>query len=213
MPLQFYMTPGSCSTGIHILLETLELPFQVTIVNLLAGENRTPAYLALNPRGSVPTLVLEDGVALTSFQDIALWLAHTYPKRKLLPGPPDDTRAIALMNFVVSTVHAQGYTRIFTTEGYVPPRLEGAERAARLEAVRAEGRTIVSECFAQIEADLPAEGFAVGDSFGIADAALFYVSFWADKIGLPLPARVAAHYQRMRKRPVVHQVLREEGYR
>lgn len=208
MPLHFYMTPGSCSTAIHILLETLELPFQVTIVNLLAGDNRRPAYLAINPRGSVPTLVCEDGTALTSFQDCALWLARTYPKHELLPAPPDDARAIALMNFVVSTVHAQGYTRIFTSESYV-----GAGSPAELEAVRAEGRGIVSECFAHIEKTLPEDGFAVGDSFGIADVSLFYVAFWADKIALPTPPRIAAHYQRMRKRPVVYQVLREEGYR
>ena len=42
--MKFYMTPGSCSTGIHILLEELELIFEVQIVNLLAGDQNTPAY-------------------------------------------------------------------------------------------------------------------------------------------------------------------------
>ena len=58
MTLKFYMTPGSCSTGIHILLEELDLPFEVTIVNMPAGDHRRPEYLALNPKGTIPTLVL-----------------------------------------------------------------------------------------------------------------------------------------------------------
>ena len=50
-------------------------------------------------------------------------------------------------------------------------------------------------------------------AFSIADAALFYVEFWADKTGMELPPNCLAHYQRMRARPAVHRVLREEGYR
>jgi glutathione S-transferase len=60
MALKFYMTPGSCSTGIHILLETLELPFEARIVNIPAGEHLRPEYLKINPRGTIPTLVLND---------------------------------------------------------------------------------------------------------------------------------------------------------
>ena len=61
--LTFFMTPGSCSTGIHILLEALELPFQVTVLNLPAGDHRQPGYLALNPKGKVPgTKMVFNGV-------------------------------------------------------------------------------------------------------------------------------------------------------
>jgi len=70
MTLKFYMTPGSCSTGIHILLETLELPFEVWIINLPAGEHLRPEYLKINPRGTIPTLVLDDGRALTDFKSM-----------------------------------------------------------------------------------------------------------------------------------------------
>lgn len=77
----------------------------------------------------------------------------------------------------------------------------------------ARGRELVAEGFAHIAAGLPDSGYAMGTDFSIADAALFYVEFWADKTGLPLPARCAAHYQRVRARPVVQRVLREEGYR
>jgi glutathione S-transferase len=59
---------------------------------------------------------------------------------------------------------------------------------------------------------LAGKEFAVG-SFSIADAALFYVEFWADKLKLDLPPNCLAHYRRMLQRPAVRRVLMEEGYR
>ena len=214
MTLKFYMTPGSCTTGIHILLEELDLPFEVTIVNMPAGDHRRPEYLALNPKGTIPTLVLDDGRALTEFQAIAYWLARRYPRKRLLPDNMIlAAQAIELMDYVVGTVHGQGYTRIFTTERYLPAGLAEADRAAWLAGIQARGREIIAEAFAIIEARLPEAGYAVGADFSIADAALFYVEFWADKTGISLPPRCAAHYQLTRARPVVQRVLREEGYR
>jgi len=214
MTLQFYMTPGSCSTGIHILLETLELPFQVTVLNLPAGDHRQPAYLALNPKGTIPALRLEDGRVLTEFQAIAYWLACQYPRARLLPPAPAAAAAtLALMDHVVGTVHGQGFTRIFTTEHYLPPGLPRQDKAPWGEAVQAQGREIVRQAFEVIAGQLPEQGYAMGADFTVADAALFYVEFWADKLQLPLPERCAAHYRRVRERPVVRQVLAEEGYR
>jgi glutathione S-transferase len=210
MALKFYMTPGSCSTGIHILLETLNLPFEVWIINIPAGEHLRPEYLKINPRGTIPTLVLDDGRALTDFKSIALWLAETYPHGKLLPeNPALATRAIELLDFALVQLHGEGYTRIFTSERYVTSR----EARTSIDDVASHGREIVSQAFMILENRMPAEGYAVGPQFSIADAALFYNEFWADRIGIPLPPRVTAHYQRMRARPVVRQVLAEEGYR
>ena len=59
---------------------------------------------------------------------------------------------------------------------------------------------------------LAGKEYVVG-SFSIADAALFYVEFWADKIKLELPPNCLAHYQHMLQRPAVRRVLMEEGYR
>lgn len=206
MPMKFYMTPGSCSTGIHILLETLELPFEAYIVNLPAGDQYKPHYLAINPKSTIPTLVREDGSALTEFQAIAYWLARKYPKAKLLPGDPDgDARAIEIMDYVVGTMHGQGYTRIFTTAAFTP-------NEADHETVKARGRDIVVNGFAIINELLADKEYAMG-RFSIADAALFYVEFWADKIGIEMPPNCRTHYQRLLARPVVRRVLLEEGYR
>ena len=206
MSMKFYMTPGSCSTGIHILLEELELPFEAHIVNLPAGDHRKPDYLAVNPKATIPVLVRDDGSALTEFQAIAWWLARSYPKAGLLPGDADgEARVIEVMDHVVGTLHGQGFARLFTTDSFTP-------NAADHDAVKARGREIVEQGFAIMNAALAGQDYVAG-RFSIADAALFYVEFWADKLGIELPEHCGAHYQRMRARPVVQRVMREEGYR
>ncbi len=210
MAMKFYMTPGSCSTGIHILLETLELPFEAWIINIPAGDHLRPDYLKINPRGTIPTLVPDGGEPLCDFRSIALWLAHTYPRGKLLPEDPAlAAQAEELMNFAIGQLHGEGFTRVFVAERYVAPEDSGRLK----DDVTSHGREIVTQGFDIVERRLPEEGFAVGDRFSIADAALFYNEFWADRVGIPLPPKVKAHYQRLRARPVVRQVLAEEGYR
>ncbi len=204
--MKFYFTPGSCSTGIHILLEELELVFEAHLVNLLGGAQHTPEYLAINPKATIPTLVRNDNSALTEFQAIAYWLARSYPKAKLLPGDPDgDAKVLEVMDYVVGTIHGQGFTRIFTTDKFTPNEADYA-------VVKAQGREIVQRSFAIMDAMLATDAYALG-AFSIADAALFYVEFWADKIGLTLPDHCLKHYRLMLTRPVVQRVLLEEGYR
>jgi hypothetical protein len=53
--MKLYMIPGSCSTGIHIILEELEQAFEAYIVNLTAGDQFEPQYVAINPKSTVPT--------------------------------------------------------------------------------------------------------------------------------------------------------------
>jgi len=204
--MKFYMAPGSCSTGIHILLEELELPFEAWIVNLPAGDHYKPEYLAINPKATIPTLVRDDGSALTEFQAIAWWLARRYPKAGLLPADVDgEALVVETMSYVVGTIHGQGYTRIFTTDSYT------SDPAAH-DAIKTRGREIVARGFALMNDLLAGKGYVTGH-FSIADAALFYVEFWADRIGIELPEHCAAHYRRLRERPVVQRVLAEEGYR
>lgn len=200
------MTPGSCSTGIHILLEELDLPFEAYLVNLLAGDQNRPDYLALNPKGTIPTLVRDDGAALTEFQAIAWWLARAYPKAKLLPDDPDgEARVIEAMAYAVGTIHMQGFARIFTTDQFTSSE-------ADQDAVKRRGIEIVAKGYAVLDTLLNGREYVAG-RFSIADAALFYVEFWGDKLKLELPENCRAHYRRMLARPAVQRVLREEGYR
>ena len=109
------------------------------------------------------------------------------------------------MDYVVGTLHGQGFTRIFTTDKFSP-------NEADYEAVKAQGMDIVKRGFAIVNDSLSPQGYVMG-AFSIADAALFYVEFWADKIGIALPEHCLNHYQLMLTRPVVRRVLMEEGYR
>jgi glutathione S-transferase len=204
--MKLYMTPGSCSTGIHILLEELDLPFEAYLVNLLAGDQNRAEYLAMNPKGTIPTLVRDDGSALTEFQAIAWWLARAYPKAKLLPDDMDgEARVIEAMDYAVGTIHMQGFARVFTTAHFTPSEADH-------EAVKNRGLEIVAKGYAVLDGLLAGREYVAG-RFSIADAALFYVEFWGDKLKLELPENCRAHYQRMLARPVVQRVLREEGYR
>jgi glutathione S-transferase len=103
--MKFYMTPGSCTTGIHILLEELDLAFEAYIVNLPAGDHHKPEYLSINPKSTIPTLVRDDGTALTEFQAIAWWLARKYPKAHLLPDDIEgETLVVEIMAYVVAVI-------------------------------------------------------------------------------------------------------------
>lgn len=205
MTLKFYMTPGSCSTGIHILLEELELVFEAYIVNLPRGDHRKPEYLAINPKGTIPTLVRDDGTALTDFQAIARWLGESWPKARLAPeSAEEDERVRQIMDYAGHVLHGQGFTRIFTSERYAS---DPAERAA----VEADGRARVAQGFAYLDPLLAGHDYVL-ERFGIADCALFYVEFWAERIGIALPPHCQAHYRRLLGRRAVRQVLAEEGY-
>lgn len=204
--MKFYMTPGSCTTGIHILLEELDLLFEVHRVDLLAGDHKSPEFLAMNPKSSIPLLVNEDERVITEFQAIAYWLARRHPKAGLMPDTlEDEVRVLEMMDYVVGTLHMQGFARLFTTENFT--RDEAGQ-----EDVRKRGREIIEQCFAVIDAQLGSGDYVV-KNFSIADAALFYTEFWAERSQIELPENCRRHYQTMLKRPVVRRVLMEEGYR
>jgi len=204
--MKFYMTPGSCSTGIHILLEEAGLIFEAHIVNMVKGDHLKPDYLAINPNGTIPTLVLDDGSVLTDFVGIATWLARSYPRRKLLPEDPQSAEtALATLQFCVQHIHGDGFRRVFTPERY-------AADQKGVESAKALGRRIADAALFAVSHELAGRDYVAG-AFSIADAALFYVEFWADKTGMSLPPNCKAHYDRMKTRPAVRQVLAEEGYR
>jgi len=205
--MEFYMTPGSCSTGIHILLEELELVFAANILNMPKGDHLSSDYKAINPKGTIPALKLDSGDVLTDFSAIAWWLASRYPKKRLLPqNPVDQARCLEIMNFATTTLHGQGYTRIFTPEKYML-------RDDDLDLVKAKGLELVKSSFDIVAHYLKDSDGLVFDHFTIADAALFYVEFWADRSDIQMPVACDQHYQTMCTRPIVQQVLAEEGYR
>jgi glutathione S-transferase len=203
--MKFYMTPGSCSTSIHIILEELEEVFEVYIVNLPAGDHFKPDYVAVNPKSTIPALMRKDGSTLTEVPAIAYWLARTHSRAKLWPETPEDeARALEIMAYVVDTIHGQGFARIFATKTF-------ARNPDEHQAVRQLGRDIIEKGFEILSGAIAGKTYVAGD-FSIADPIVFYVEFWADKTNIPMPENLAAHYRRMLARPAVRRVLQEEGY-
>jgi glutathione S-transferase len=206
MNMKLYMTPGSCSTAIHIILEELEEIFEAHVVNLPAGDQFKPDYLAINPKANIPALVRPDGSVVTEVPAIAFWLGKARGRGKLWPKDVEnETRALEMMAFVAGSIHGHGFARIFATGNFCPD-------SALHDSVKAQGRLLVEKCFAIVDKALDGRDWLAGD-YSVADAVLFYVEFWADKTEIPLPAQILRHYRAMLARPAVSLVLREEGYR
>ena len=203
--MKLMYAPGACSIGIHVLLEEIGKPYEAQPVDLRGGGQYKPEFTAVNPKSKVPTLVRDDGSVLTEFPAIAFWLARSNPQSKLLPDDADSqARALEAMDYVVATMHMQGFTRIFRPANFSP-------NAADEEAVKARGREIFEKGLNVLDQALDGKDYVVGQ-FSIADAALFYVEFWAAaRLKLDLPPNVAAHYKRMLARPAVQRTLQQEG--
>jgi glutathione S-transferase len=148
MTKKFYMTPGSCSTGIHILLEECGLVFEAYIVNLLAGDQYKKDYQAINPKGTIPALVLDDGTALTEFSAIAWWLARSYPKRQLLPTVW-PAKYVCLAGSTTSCIRC--IRRVLPASSR-PSAF--APSSCDHESVKAQGRQIIDQGFALINREL-----------------------------------------------------------
>ena len=86
-----------------------------------AGEQQTPAFLSINPKGSIPVLVRDDGMGIYDFQAIAWRLAREHPKARLLPDTLEgEIQTLEVMNYVIGAIHVQGFARKFTPEQFAP---------------------------------------------------------------------------------------------
>jgi glutathione S-transferase len=204
--MKLYYAPGACSFGIHVLLEEIGKPYQIEAVNFREGAQYKPPYTNVNPKSKVPTLERDDGSILTEFPVIARWLALQSPQANLIPKDPEaDIRAMEVMEYVVGTMHPQGFTRLFRTDRF-------AHSASDHEAVKAQGRENIEKGFAIVEKALEGKDYPGSRDLSIADAALFYVEYWgAKRVGMQLPENCAAHFQRMMARPAVQRALHQEG--
>jgi glutathione S-transferase len=202
--MKLFYSPGSCALGIHVLMEEIGAPFVLQRINFAEREQYGEAYRAINPKSKAPALQRDDGSVLTEFQAISIYLALTHPEKRLIP--PDierHARMMEVMEYVVGTIHANGFRRIFRPANFTP-------NAEDHDAVKAQGLMIAKDGLALIDKDLAATDFIAGD-FSIADPALFYVSFWAaTRIKLSLPPNVQRHYEAMIARPAVGKALRDE---
>jgi glutathione S-transferase len=183
--LTLYFAPGSSSFAVHIALQEIGVPFEGRPMSFKGNDLRAPAYLALNPEGKVPTLVI-DGRPLTEVGAILYYLAKRFPGAELLPRDDieADAQALSWMSFAASTLH--------------PARRRGLDYAKEVYGI-ADRRL--------------GSGWALG-RYSIADIHLFRL-YWRLANSLkPAPEtfpNLTAHYARMMARPAVQRTIEIES--
>lgn len=205
--LRLFHSRGSCALASHIALEEARADYQAVRVDLAAGEQTKPEYLAINPKGRVPALVTDRGV-LTETPAILAFIAQSYPQARLAPldDPFAFAHAQAFNSYLASTVHvAHSHGR----RGY-----RWADDAAAIAEMKRKVPQTMAACFAQIEADLPDdEPWVLGADYSICDPYLFTICTWlaGDEVEIAQFPKVFRHFQRMNDRPAVRKVLAREA--
>jgi glutathione S-transferase len=182
--LTLYLAPGSSSMAVHIALHEIGVPFETRTMSFTSQDMRAPEFLALNPEGKVPVLVV-DGRPLTEVAAILFYLAKRFPDAELLPrdDPEAEAQALSWMSFSASSLH----------------------RARRHGLEYAKGVYGIADCRL-------GDGWALG-RYSIADIHLFRL-YWRLANSLhPAPEtfpNLTAHYQRMMARPAVQRTIEIE---
>jgi glutathione S-transferase len=184
--LIYYFAPGSSSMAPHIALHEIGTPFESRPISFAKKENLSPSYLALNPEGKVPTLLIE-GAPLTEVAAILFYLAKRFPEAELLPRDDllAEAQAISWMSFLSSTIH--------------PARRQGKEYSHRV--------------FSIAEEKLGARVWVLA-RYSIADIHLFRL-YWRFVRSMQPPSEkfpnLSAHYDRMMARPAVQRACEIEA--
>lgn len=200
--LTLYLAPGTCAMAVRIALVEADAPHQLKLVDFAAGEQRSPAYLAINPKGRVPALVTERGV-LTETPALLLYVAQRFPDAKL--APLDNPFLLARMqevnSFLASTVH------VSHAHGRRGSRWADDEQA--IAAMQQKVASNMRDGFAQIEQHYLAGPWVLGEQFSVADIYLFVVAGWLKCDGVEISEfpKVTDHYRRMLTRPTVNKAL------
>ncbi len=114
-----HYSPGACSLAVHIALEEVGAPFELTLASTSDGTTQLPAHLRLNPKGRVPVLVTGDSV-LTEASSILIFLAATYPAAQLLDASPDGlARSVEWCNWLSGSVHAVAVRQVWRPASFI----------------------------------------------------------------------------------------------
>ncbi len=198
-----YFYPG-CSMASHIALEESGLDYQAQPVNL-SVEGERAALLKLNPKGTVPTLVV-DGKVLTENVAILCHIARLAPEAKLAPEDAwDYAQCLSLLAWCSNTAH------IAFRQSFRPVRFSADEAAH--DGIRALGRELYWKALQTFDDRLSRTPYMLGDAYSIADGYPMVFYNWGMIGGYPVDElrHLTAFKDRMLARPAVHKVLMREG--
>lgn len=199
--MKLYYSPGACSLSPHIVLNEAGVAYEAVKVNL--REHKTEAgddYYAINPKGSVPAISLEDGSVLTEGAAIIQYIADTHaPALAPANGTFARVRLQEMLNYIAAEYH-KAFGPLFnpasSDETKAAQREIVAKRQAYLNGVLSDGRAYI-----------------MGADFTVADAYMFTVTRWSRFTGVNLDAapHLVAYMARVAERPGVQAALLAEG--
>ncbi len=170
------------------------------------SEQRSPEYLAVNPKGRVPALAADRGI-LTETPAILAYIAQTYPQAGLAPlaDPFAFAQLQAFNAYLCSTVHV--------AHAHRPRGARWADEPSSLEDMKRKATRNMADCFGLIETKMFAGPWAMGEAYSIADPYLFTIAGWLEGDGVDMARfpRVAEHHARMGERASVRKVLAQEA--
>lgn len=206
--MQLYFSPGACSFVPHVALEAIKAAggpdFEPRMVKLHKGEHKTPGYLALNPNGQVPVLVVE-GKPINQIVAICDFLDRAHPQAELLPTEPwARTQALSQLAWMNNTIHPT-FSRVFRSSDYVESE---AAQAEMKKIAQARYRKLLE----RIQDGVPKSGYWHGEKLSPHDAYAFTLLRWGGIAGIDPKSLPAYHafVERVMAAPPVAAVLERE---
>lgn len=201
-----YYSPGAASLVVHWLLIELDAPHELLRLDLTSGQQKHPDYLALNPNGVVPTLLI-DGTPMHEAAAMLLLLADAHPEAGLAPAPGDPRRA-AYYQWVL---HLANVVQPLFRQWWYPQEVAGPACA---DAVHAHVQPRIEAAWDRLNAHLGTHGpYLLGDSVSAADFYLVMLMRWSrnmPKQALAWP-HLAALAARLKARPSFRILYEREG--
>jgi len=199
--MKLYYATGACSLAVRIVINELNLPCEYEAVDLHTKKTASGAnFLEVNPKGEVPTLVLDNGQVLTENAVIQQYLADKH-KNSMLPGKEDfqHYRVLEWLNFVSTDLH-KGFGPLFS--GEVPAALKESLFIPNLK-----------KKFAFVNQRLANQPFLTGNEFSLPDGYTFVLLTWFKplKVNIADWPHIARFFDAVKSRPAVQKSLQEEG--
>ncbi len=198
--MKLYYAPGACSLSPHIVLRELGLDFDLVKVDLGSKKTADGAdFRAVNPKGYVPVLQLDDGRVLTEGPAIVQYLADQAPQAQLAPanGSFERYQLQEWLNFLSTEIHKQ-FSPLF--------------HPGTPDSVKEQQKAKLAQRFGEIAVTLDKQDFLTGSHFSVADAYLFTLLTWTRAFAIDLQQwpSVARFFDRVAARPAVEKALEVE---